>query len=122
MRLDLSSLEHKSTHFEQWTLTVDLQVESLPMMEQSILQCNSDPNNLRHTSEAVLYPMGCVSIFDEVARADEKTWLGPQKWCRVTLRMGNSPTTGEKCMTVFVNGKQSVEIRKGVFDQVFLSY
>jgi hypothetical protein len=109
MKVDLTCLNSKK-HFESWTITMDMKIDSLPEAGQALLQCSADESKLRQTVETEIYPMGSVGIFEEIA--DIKTWLKPGKWNRVTIRFGGTPRT----LTTFLNGIKSISVHKPVFD------
>jgi hypothetical protein len=112
IKVDLSSLEHKSSHFEEWTMSFDVRVAQLPAERPlALLQCHSDTKNVGRTQEAELNALGCCTVFDELPE-DSKTHLLPGKWNLVTLRYGGKRRT----LDVFVNGKKSVSICKGVMN------
>jgi hypothetical protein len=128
------------SRYDSWTLTMEIKVDVLPEGEpQSILQCHSNSDQMRGTVEAELYAVGALSIFSEMPK-DIDTMLKPGRWNRVSIRYGagkpvrakmDSRNRGnmeeylrsrqqappERKLSVFINGKLSSDMSKGVFSQ-----
>jgi len=88
-----------ATHYDAWTLTMDMRVDSLPERPQSILSCSSDVNSLiqttRDETETLLYPAGALSIFDEMP-PEGASMFKPGQWNRVSIRYGYEPEDRKK--------------------------
>ena len=125
----------KARH-DSWTLTMEMKIDSLPGDEpHSILQCSHNQDVIQSTVETELYGIGALSIFSEVPK---DVFFKPGKWNRISIRYGAAPTPTPQMdrqgrgnmhtymeqmnrgapprkLSVFINGKLSVEVSKGIF-------
>ena len=96
---DPGSSKPSATHHDAWTLTMDIKIDSLPEYPQSILSCSPNANALiqttRDETETLLYPMGALSIFDEMPQEGAGLFK-PGQWNRVSIRYGYEPEIRKK--------------------------
>ena len=116
---DTKLLGNSGPFFENWTITMDILLPQLPSNEPlPLLSCFHDPSHARSTKETVVYPNGSVGIFDALSDKPE-TWIKPGVWTRITIRYGpgDASNFSNRKLAIFVNGKKSIEIDKGIFHE-----
>eukprot|EP00729_Bicosta_minor_P009922 gene9922-5877_t len=121
---------------DSWTLTMEVKIDSLPTeTPHAILQCNANEHGIQSTVEAELHGIGALTIFDEMPK---DVFFKPGRWNRISIRYGSAALARPQMdmhgrgnmhsymeqasrgppprkLSVFINGKLSVELSKGVF-------